>query len=161
MVSLLVFCVISGGCGPRPATPLPPIGETILLQAIDPATLQPARQGDTILLRIQRGGLPLDQRNLNPLLYFYSKSAGEAELVMEWADLENAWQDSQCSDESLGYLGGAGSGTALLCDGRPDFSQMRMIKAIESSGRTTRATSWSSRSLAPGLTKISITLDRD
>ena len=161
MVSLVAICVLLNACGQRPATPLPPVGQTILLHAVEPDTLQPAGSGDTILLRIQRAGLPLDQRSLNPLLFFYSKSTSGAELVMEWADLENAWQDSQCSGEGLGYLGGPGSGSALLCDGRIDFTRLRMIKAIEPGGRTTRATSWTSRRLAPGLTKISITLDRD
>lgn len=162
LVRPLGYAVVSLGllnCAPEPKYRTPDLGETINISpAVINEQLGPKEiDSRAIQLNVMWGGRAIDANKGNPTLHFYDH-AGELKFSRSWAELEESYRRTGCTESMVSTLDGYLMGSALICDSSFSLTGITSIKATDARGESREATSWGVHRINDQVTAVSIGL---
>jgi hypothetical protein len=140
----LALGLLISACAREPRYTSPRLGEVVSIQpiAVDLQLASTPPKNVPLKLNIMWGGRMLTSEKGDTTLNFYDKS-GKIRYSKSWAQLENAYRDTDCSNQSIATLDGSLMGSALICDGSLDLDGIVTIEGVNAKGEKRSATSWS------------------
>jgi hypothetical protein len=139
----LALGLLMTGCSREPRYTSPKLGEVVTIQpiAIDLQLASTPPKNVPVKLNVMWGGRMLDSEKGDTTLHFYDKN-GKLRYSKSWAQLENAWRETDCSNQAVATLDGSLMGSALICDGSLDLDGIASIEGVNAKGEKRSATSW-------------------
>ncbi|WP_141734323.1 hypothetical protein [Oligoflexus tunisiensis] len=139
----LALGLMMSACSREPRYLSPKLGEVVTIQpiAIDMQLRRTPPKNRALKLNIMWGGRMLSSEKGDTTLNFHDAS-GKLRFSRSWAQLEQAWRDTDCRNEDIATLDGSLKGAALICDGSFDLKDITLIEGVNAKGEKRRATSW-------------------
>ncbi len=165
-ISRLVFSLTSlslgvwiAACSREPRYTSPRLGEVVSIQpiAVNQQLMATPPRNVPLKLNVMWGGRMLTSQKGDTTLNFYDKT-GKIRYTKSWSQLENAYRETDCSNQAIATLDGSLMGSALICDGSLDLDGIVSIEGIDSKGEKRSATSWSSYMVNENVAAASIGL---
>lgn len=159
-LSALALGFLVAACSREPRFRSPRLGEVVSMRPIA-VNMQlaptPPHRNVPLKLNIMWGGRMLTSEKGETTLNFYDKS-GKIRYTKTWSQLENAWRETDCSNQAIATLDGLLMGSALVCDGSLNLDGVATIEGVDAKGEKRSATSWAGYMVNEHVAAVSIGL---
>ena len=134
-------------CKRVPQVEYPPIGQVFTIKPAvkngGPEQIkEELRKTDGILLTVHWSSRPLMVEKGDPTIHFYKFGDDNPVYSAKWADLQDSYKTTGCSDKQIAALDGPSEGRVLICDGSLDINNYDRFEVETNKGRVRSATSW-------------------